>query len=74
MQEAELLMEPGDETPELVSDEIHMEQEEQADGTHNEHESVNDEEQQHLVSTTTVEPTLVQAGGLFVLSYLFLVC
>ncbi|XP_034245262.1 longitudinals lacking protein, isoforms F/I/K/T-like [Thrips palmi] len=64
MQEAELVMEPGDENPELVSDEVHMEQGEQADDAimHDEHGMVNDE-QQHLVSTTTVEPTLVQSGG-----------
>lgn len=65
MQEAELILEPGDENPELVSDEVHMAQEEQPDGTHNEHETVNEEEQQHLVSTTTGEPTLVQAGGMY---------
>lgn len=63
MQEAELIMEPGDENPDLASDGVHMEQEEQAAGTHDEHELVNDEEQQHLVSTTTGEPTLVQAGA-----------
>lgn len=72
MQEAELIMEPGDENPELASDDVHMAQE-QSDGTHNEHETVNDEEQQHLVSTTTGEPTLVQAGGMhfFLLFILF---
>lgn len=61
MQAAELIMEPGDEGTQLEEEEAPIGQE-QEDGTHEEHEMV-DEDQQQLVTTTTVEPTLVQAGG-----------
>lgn len=63
MQAAELILEPGDEGAQLEQDEVQMDQEEPEGVTHDEQETVGDEEQQHLVTTTTGEPTLVQTSG-----------
>ncbi|XP_026272831.1 longitudinals lacking protein, isoforms F/I/K/T isoform X2 [Frankliniella occidentalis] len=63
MQAAELILEPGDEGVTLSQDEQHIVLEEGHDGIPEGHEQVEDEDQQQMVSTTTVEQTLVQTGG-----------
>ncbi|KAK3928767.1 Longitudinals lacking protein, isoforms J/P/Q/S/Z [Frankliniella fusca] len=63
MQAAELILEPGDEGVTLSQGEEHIVQEEGHDGIQEGHEQVEDEEQQQLVSTTTVESSLVQTGA-----------
>lgn len=58
--QAELVLEPGDEVLQEVEDDTQTEQD-QEECMQEKLES--EEDQQHLVTTSTGEPTLVQSGG-----------